>query len=139
MPRNASSSPTFLNHVENQPRGVGLRNHSILSLSVAEILSCPDGFCYWAGSARHQRWIKSSQLADLIGVRSADAVNLWISNAGVKVSAHYDAYRNALSQLHGRKSVTLFPPRDAGKLQLFPSLDSRYRQARHMSPPWPEG
>jgi hypothetical protein len=42
--------------------------------------------------------------------KRVSAVNWWFGGQGVKSPLHYDTYDNLLSQVVGRKRVTLFPP-----------------------------
>lgn len=52
--------------------------------------------------------------------QSLSQVNLWMAVRASRTSLHYDAYRNVLVVLHGRKTVTLYAPSESGKLYPFP-------------------
>jgi lysine-specific demethylase 8 len=54
--------------------------------------------------------------------RTPDAINLWMGQAGNVTSLHYDAYENLLTQVRGRKQVTLYAPSDWSKLYPYSSL-----------------
>ncbi|GLD91662.1 hypothetical protein PINS_up000195 [Pythium insidiosum] len=47
-------------------------------------------------------------------------INLWMTVHASQTSLHYDAYRNVLVVLHGKKSVTVYPPSDCGDLRANP-------------------
>lgn len=47
-------------------------------------------------------------------------VNLWMAVHASRTNLHYDAYRNVLVVLYGRKTVTLYAPSEIGKLYPFP-------------------
>ncbi|KAF1335377.1 Clavaminate synthase-like protein, partial [Globisporangium splendens] len=51
---------------------------------------------------------------------SLSQVNLWIAVHSSRTSLHYDAYRNILVVLYGRKVVTLYPPSDTRNLYAYP-------------------
>jgi lysine-specific demethylase 8 len=54
--------------------------------------------------------------------RAPDAINLWMGQTGNVTSLHYDAYENLLTQVRGRKQVTLYAPSDWSKLYPNPLL-----------------
>lgn len=47
-------------------------------------------------------------------------MNLWLAARPSRTGLHYDAYRNVLVVLHGRKTVTLYAP--AESRNLYPHL-----------------
>ena len=47
---------------------------------------------------------------------------VWLSDAGVTATMHYDTYHNVFVQLAGRKHFVLFPSHLHAALSLFPSL-----------------
>lgn len=47
-------------------------------------------------------------------------VNLWMAVRPTRTGLHYDAYRNILVVLHGRKTVTLYAPSESGNLYAHP-------------------
>ncbi|TYZ61268.1 hypothetical protein PybrP1_009569 [[Pythium] brassicae (nom. inval.)] len=47
-------------------------------------------------------------------------VNLWMAARPSRTGLHYDAYRNVLVVLHGRKTVTLYAPSESGNLYPHP-------------------
>uniref|UniRef100_K3W726 JmjC domain-containing protein n=1 Tax=Globisporangium ultimum (strain ATCC 200006 / CBS 805.95 / DAOM BR144) TaxID=431595 RepID=K3W726_GLOUD len=51
---------------------------------------------------------------------SLSQVNLWIAVHSSRTSLHYDAYRNILVVLYGRKVVTLYPPSETRNLYAYP-------------------
>jgi lysine-specific demethylase 8 len=59
--------------------------------------------------------------------RVPDAINLWMGQTGNVTSLHYDAYENLLTQVRGRKQVTLYAPSDWSKL--YPN--SSFSRAPH--------
>lgn len=52
--------------------------------------------------------------------QSLRQVNLWMAVHPSRTSLHYDAYRNILVVLYGKKVVTLYPPSESGNLYPHP-------------------
>lgn len=47
-------------------------------------------------------------------------VNFWMTVKPGRTTLHYDAYRNVLVVLYGKKTVTLYPPSESAKMYPYP-------------------